>query len=78
MRRLAPPATGVGHDLRYAIRTLLAPPGFTLVALVSLSLGICIATCAYSEMSGLLRDLPDVPNPDQLVAFTLADLLSAL
>ena len=41
---------------------------FTAVALVSLSLGICIATCAYSEMNGLLRDLPGVPNPDQLVA----------
>src|ERR1035438_6247790 len=30
--------------------------------------GICIATCAYSEMNGLLRDLPGVHNPDQLVA----------
>src|SRR5260370_27652166 len=42
-------------------------PGFTAVALVSLSLGICIAACAYSEMNGLLRDLPGVRNPDQLV-----------
>lgn len=56
------------QDIRYGLRMLAASPGFTAVALVSLSLGICIATCAYSEMNGLLRDLPGVPNPGQLVA----------
>jgi predicted permease len=55
-------------DVRYALRSLAGSPGFTAVALVSLSLGICVATCAYSEMHGLLRDLPGVQNPDQLVA----------
>src|ERR1035441_8031290 len=55
-------------DVRYALRSLAGSPGFTLVALLSLILGICIATCAYSEMNGLLRDLPGVHNPDQLVA----------
>ena len=47
---------------------LAGSPGFTAVALASLSLGICIATCAYSEMNGLLRDLPGVPDAGQLVA----------
>ena len=56
------------QDIRYGLRMLAGSPGFTAVALVSLSLGICIATCAYSEMNGLLRDLPGVPNPDELVA----------
>src|ERR1017187_555540 len=55
-------------DVRYALRSLAGSPGFTAVALVSLSLGICIATCAYSEMNGLLRALPGVQDPDQLVA----------
>src|SRR5216684_2458191 len=55
------------QDIRYGLRMLARSPGFTAVALVSLSLGICIATCAYSEMNGLLRDLPGVRNPDQLV-----------
>ena len=55
-------------DVRYALRSLAGSPGFTAVALVSLTLGICIATCAYSEMNGLLRDQPGVQNPDQLVA----------
>ncbi len=55
-------------DVRYALRSLAGSRGFTAVALVSLSLGICVATCAYSEMNGLLRDLPGVHHPDQLVA----------
>src|SRR5882724_3487283 len=57
------------RDIRYGLRVLAASPGFTAVALVSLALGIAIATSAYSEMNGLiLRNLPGVPNPDQLVA----------
>src|SRR5689334_14192493 len=55
------------QDIHYGLRMLASSPGFTLVALASLSLGICIATCAISEMNGLvLRTLPDVPRPDQL------------
>ena len=59
------------QDVRYGLRMLARSPGFTAVALISLSLGICIATCAYSELNGMLRDLPDVPNPDQLVSLQL-------
>jgi predicted permease len=56
------------QDVRYSWRTLLKSPGFAVVAWLSLSLGICIATSAYSELHGLiLRDLP-VPKPEQLVA----------
>jgi macrolide transport system ATP-binding/permease protein len=56
------------QDVRYGLRMLARSPGFTAVALISLSLGICIATCAYSEMNGLLRDLPGVPHAEQLVS----------
>jgi len=59
----------LNQDIRFGLRRLAGSPGFTTVALVSLSLGICIATCAYSEMNGLLRDLPGVSKPEQLVAF---------
>jgi len=61
----------VRQDIRYGLRMLARSPGFTAVALISLSLGICIATCAYSELSGMLRDLPGVPDPDQLVSLQL-------
>jgi len=56
------------RDARHSLRMLAGSPGFTAVALISLSLGITIATCAYSEVNGLLRDLPGVTRPDELVA----------
>ncbi|PYX69932.1 MAG: hypothetical protein DMG78_20650 [Acidobacteria bacterium] len=50
----------------------MASPGFTVVALLSLSMGICIAACAFSEMNGIvLRNLPVVSKPDELVALEL-------
>ena len=61
-------AAELRRDVRHGVRMLRGSPGFTAVALISLSLGIGIATCAYSEVNGLLRDLPGVPNPDELVA----------
>jgi macrolide transport system ATP-binding/permease protein len=62
----------LGRDIRHGLRVLAGSPGFTSVALISLTLGIAIATCAYSEMNGLiLRDLSVVSNPDQLVALQL-------
>jgi predicted permease len=57
------------RDIRYGLRTLAGSPGFTLVAVASISLGIAVATCAYSEVNGLiLRDLPGAPRPEELVA----------
>jgi hypothetical protein len=56
-------------DVRYAFRRLIGSPGFTAVALLSLALGICIVTCAFSEMDGMvLRDIPAVESPRELVA----------
>ena len=62
----------LGHDISRSVRALVASPGFTVVALLSLSMGICIAACAFSEMNGIvLRDLPVVSKPDELVALEL-------
>ena len=56
------------QDLRYARRMLAHSPGFTTVALVSLTLGIGIATAAFSEMNGfIMRDVPAVRDPGGLV-----------
>ena len=55
-------------DIRYAMRMLVRSPGFTAVALISLALGACIATCAISEMNGMIwRDIPLVEAPGRLV-----------
>jgi predicted permease len=65
---IARPIGELGKDLRYSVRSLAASPGFTAVALLSLALGICIVTCAFSEMNGMaLRNIPAVRQPDELV-----------
>ena len=56
------------HDLSYGLRMLRNAPGFSAVALISLTLGIGIATAAFSEMNGfLMRDVPAVRDPGGLV-----------
>jgi predicted permease len=58
----------VGRDIRYALRTLASSPGFTAVAVISLTLATCIATCSFSMMNGMvLRVLPNVAEPESLV-----------
>jgi predicted permease len=57
-------------DLRYAWRGLLRSPVFTLVALVSMALGIGANTAIFALVDQvLLRQLP-VKQPNELVLFT--------
>jgi putative ABC transport system permease protein len=59
-------------DLLYGWRSLRRSPGFTLVAAVSLALGIGANTLVFSLLdSTLLRPL-DLPDPDRLVAIWTA------
>jgi putative ABC transport system permease protein len=61
------PLRGLGNDLRVASRRLLAARGFTLVALLTLALGIGATTAIFSVVYGvLLKPLP-FPRADRLV-----------
>jgi predicted permease len=58
------------QDLRYAIRTLLKRPGFTLVVIFTLALGIGANTAIFSVTDKLLLRSLAVKNPDQLFLIT--------
>ena len=54
------------QDLAYAVRQLRRTPGFTLLVLLTIALGIGANTAVFSLVNGYLRPLP-VHSPEQIV-----------
>jgi len=57
----------LAQDLRYAVRMLLRSPGFALIAIATMALGVGATTAIYSVIDAtLLHPLP-YPHPSELV-----------
>src|SRR3954468_7561572 len=55
------------HDLRFAVRQLWKAPGFTIAAVLVLTLGIGATTAVFSLVHPMLFAPPGYSRPDELV-----------
>jgi putative ABC transport system permease protein len=61
------------RDVRYALRALAASPAFTLVAVLSLALGIGANTAIFSLTDALLLKALPVQHPEQLLIVDMGE-----
>ena len=61
------------QDLKYGLRMLGKNPGFTVVAIITLALGIGANTAIFSVVNGVLLNALRYPQPERLVAMYSRD-----
>lgn len=58
----------LAQDVRFGARVLIKNPGFTIVVMLTLAMGIGINTAIFSVVNGVLLNPLPFPHPDELVA----------
>jgi putative ABC transport system permease protein len=61
----------LGRDLRYAVRTLVKQPGFSLVIVLTLALGIGANTAIFSLIDALMLQRLPVQKPQELLLLSM-------
>ena len=56
-----------GNDLRHSVRTLIANPGFSIMTILMLALGIGACTAIFTVMNAVLLRPLLYPDPNSLV-----------
>jgi predicted permease len=63
----------LGQDLRYALRNLRKTPGFTVVAVFTLALGIGASTAIFSVMENILMEPFPYPDAQRYMSIQIHD-----
>ena len=69
------PVEQLWQDLRFGSRQLIRNAGFTVVAVITLALGVALSTTIFSVLSEILLRKPPVKDPDSLCAITSKNLI---